>query len=43
MEYIEKYMLIPGRIENIVLIVDCSDVGIFNAPFVTFNQVLWVI
>lgn len=37
MEYIDKYMLIPGRIENLVLIADCSDVGIFNAPFVAFN------
>ena len=37
MEYASKYMMIPGRIENLILIVDCLDVGIFNAPFIAFN------
>ena len=33
-------MLIKGRIENFVLIIDCSDIGVFNAPYMTFGNVM---
>ena len=32
LEYMEEYMLIPGRIENFVVLVDCAHIGVFNAP-----------
>ena len=35
--------MIPGRIENIVLIVDCNGMGLFNAPYLSFKNVVEVI
>ena len=35
--------MIPGRIENINLIVDCNRIGLFNAPYLSFKHVVDVI
>jgi hypothetical protein len=31
--------MIPGRIENVNLIFDCNEIGLFNAPYNIFKQV----
>jgi hypothetical protein len=38
-EYIKEYMLIPGRIENINLVIDFKELGVFNAPYSLFKNV----
>ena len=35
--------MIPGRIENIILIIDCLEIGFFNAPYKSFKHVIEVI
>ena len=36
-------MLIPGKIENINLVFDCNGMGLFNAPYMSFQHVVEVI
>jgi hypothetical protein len=33
-------MLVEGRIENFVLLIDCKDISIFNAPYNLLKSVL---
>jgi hypothetical protein len=37
MEWMEEFMFHKGRIENFLLIVDCKDIGVFNAPYITLK------
>ena len=39
-EYMEKFLLIPGRIENIVMIIDCVNLGVFNMPYGMIKSVV---
>ena len=39
-EFLEKYVFMPGKIENLNLIIDCQDIGFFNFPYVIFNNLL---
>ena len=41
-EYIQKYLLLPGRIENIILIVNCEHVGISQKPLDHIKHLLKV-
>ena len=43
MEYVDKFMMIPGRIENFLLIIDCLNIGVFNAPFNLFKRLMSII
>lgn len=36
-------MLIEGRIENFILIIDCNDISLFNAPYGMIKSVMGVI
>lgn len=38
-EFIKKYMLIPGQIENRLLIIDCKDMNILNFPYNMVKQI----
>lgn len=40
-EYIENFMMIPGRIENYVIIVDCKNLGMFNMPYKMIQAILY--
>lgn len=42
-EYVQKYMMIEGRIENTILIVDCKNLGVFNMPYKMIQAVLSVL
>jgi hypothetical protein len=37
MEYIDQFYMLRGHIENIVLIVDCAEIGFLNAPYIAFK------
>ena len=43
MEYLDHFVMIKGRVENVLLIVDCINIGLFNAPYVLINQMLKVL
>lgn len=43
LEYLEINMLIPGRIENYILIIDCQNLGVMNTPYALLKSVLSVI
>ena len=43
MEYIDKFMMIPGRIENFMLIIDCQNIGVFNSPISLFKKIMKII
>ena len=43
MEYVEKFMMVKGRIENLLLIIDCNNIGVLNAPFLLYRKVMAVI
>ena len=32
-EYLAAFMYVPGKIENLVLIIDCSNINVFTAPY----------
>ena len=32
-------MLVPGKIENISMIIDCKELGVFNAPYSLFKNI----
>ena len=34
MEYMDHFVMIKGRVENVLLILDCVNMGLFNAPYV---------
>jgi len=38
-EFIRKYMLIPGNIENRLLIIDCKDLNVLNFPYGMVKQI----
>ena len=42
-EYLDKNMLVEGRIENVIIIVDCLNISIFNAPYGMLKSVLGTI
>lgn len=31
-EFLEKFMYVPGRVENMILVIDCLDISVFNSP-----------
>jgi hypothetical protein len=31
-EFLEKYVFVPGVIENLILVIDTLDISVFNAP-----------
>ena len=39
-EFMHEYLLIKGKIENFSLIVDCTDLGLFNAPWKLANDII---
>ena len=43
LEYLEINMLIPGRIENYILIIDCQNLGVMNTPYGLLKSVLSII
>lgn len=40
MEYIKKYMLIKERVENVVIIFDCTGLSVWNFPYSLLRDVL---
>ena len=42
-EYLETFIMIKGRVENIILIIDCQGVSLFNAPYQLFKQVIYTL
>ena len=42
-EYLDEFMLIEGRIENVIIIIDCLNISIFNAPYGMLKAVLGTI
>ena len=38
--YMDEFMLVEGRIENFILIIDCNDISLFNAPYAMIKSVL---
>jgi hypothetical protein len=38
--YMDEFMMVEGRIENFILIIDCKDISIFNAPYAMLKSVL---
>ena len=42
-EYLDNFMLVEGRIENVVIIIDCINISIFNAPYGMLKSVLGTI
>ena len=41
--YMDEFMLVEGRIENFILIIDCNDISLFNAPYAMIKNVLGAI
>lgn len=42
-EFMETYMMVPGRIENVILIIDCKNLSVFSAPYGMLKAVLGVV
>ena len=43
MEYMDHFVMIKGRVENVLLILDCDNMGLFNAPYALIKQILKVL
>jgi len=41
-EFSEKYMHLPGKIENRIMIYDCADLGVLNFPYALVKAALGV-
>ena len=39
-EYMAAYMMVPGRIENVLMIIDCKNLSVLNAPYAMLKVVL---
>jgi hypothetical protein len=38
--YMDEFMMVEGRVENFILLIDCKDISIFNAPYALLKSVL---
>lgn len=38
--YMDEFMMVEGRIENFILLIDCKDISIFNAPYAMLKSIL---
>jgi hypothetical protein len=43
LEFVEKYIFIPGVIENNILIFDCLGLSVFTAPYDMLKYVLGIL
>ena len=43
LEYIKKYMLLDERVENHVVIIDCSGLSMLNTPYSLLKETIGVI
>ena len=39
-EFLESFMYVPGRIENMILIIDCSNINVFTAPYAMLKSLM---
>jgi hypothetical protein len=42
-EFMEKHMLVPGRIENVIMIIDCKNLSVWNTPYAILKAVIGVL
>jgi hypothetical protein len=39
-EFMHKYCMVKGSIENMMLLIDCKNISVFSAPYKMIKQVL---
>ena len=42
-EFMESFMFVLGKIENMILIIDCSNINVFTAPYAMLKALMTTI